>query len=56
MVGVGRGVSVPLRKSTSDKAVGQNISQEMKAGRPRDQAIAIAKQIQRDAKKKKKKH
>jgi hypothetical protein len=41
-----------LIKSTSDKAVGKNISTEVKAGRPRKQAIAIALKTQREAKKK----
>jgi hypothetical protein len=43
---------MPLIKSKSDKAVGKNISTEIKSGRPRKQAIAIALSVQREAKKK----
>jgi hypothetical protein len=41
-----------LKKSASDKAVGQNIKTEVAAGRPRSQAVAIALKTQREAKKK----
>lgn len=40
---------MPLKKSASKKAVGQNIKTEMKAGKPRKQAIAIALSVQRRA-------
>jgi hypothetical protein len=43
---------MPLKKSASDKNVGPNIKAELKAGRPRKQAIAIALSVQREAKKK----
>lgn len=43
---------MPLKKSKSKKAVGQNIKTEMKAGKPQKQAIAIALNTQREAKKK----
>jgi hypothetical protein len=43
-----------LKKSASDKAVGKNIETEQKAGKPRRQAIAIALDVQRRAKRKKK--
>lgn len=43
---------MPLKKSTSKKAVSQNIKTEMKAGKPQKQAIAIALSTQRAAKKK----
>jgi hypothetical protein len=43
---------MPLKKSASDKAVGQNIKTEVAAGRPRRQAVAIALKTQREAKKK----
>jgi hypothetical protein len=43
---------MPLKKSGSDKDVGPNIKAELKAGRPRKQAIAIALSVQREAKKK----
>jgi hypothetical protein len=41
---------MPLIKSSSKKAVGQNIRTEMKAGRPRSQSIAIALSTQRRCK------
>ena len=44
---------MPLKKSGSDKALRDNISAEIKSGRPRDQALAIAFRVQRDAKSKK---
>lgn len=46
---------MPLKKSASKKAVGQNIKTEMRAGRPQKQAVAIALETQRRAKKKHKK-
>ena len=46
---------MPLKKSTSKKAVGQNIKTEMKAGKSQKQAVAIALSTQRAATKKKKK-
>ncbi|MGX5067644.1 hypothetical protein ACWKYH_06610 [Enterobacter sp. UPMP2076] len=33
---------MPLKKGKSKKVVGDNIATEMKAGKPQDQAIAIA--------------
>jgi len=33
---------VPLKKGSSKKVIGQNISTEIKAGKPKKQAIAIA--------------
>lgn len=42
---------MPLKKSTSKKAISENIKTEMKAGRPQKQAIAIAFSVQRQAKK-----
>ena len=33
---------MPLKKGKSKKVVGENIATEMKAGKPKDQAIAIA--------------
>jgi hypothetical protein len=38
---------MPLIKSGSKKAVGQNIKTEIAAGRPRKQAIAIALDVAR---------
>ena len=46
---------MPLIKSKSKEAVGKNIRTEMKAGRPQKQAVAIALETQRRAKKKKSK-
>lgn len=43
---------MPLDKSGSKKAVGNNIKAEMAAGKPRKQAIAIALSVQRGGKKK----
>lgn len=41
---------MPLVKSSSKKAVGQNIKAERKAGKPQKQAVAIALSEQRRAK------
>lgn len=46
---------MPLIKSSSKKTVGKNIGREIAAGKPKKQAIAIALDVQRRAKKKKKK-
>ena len=43
---------MPLKNSSSKKAVSQNIKTEMKAGKPQKQAVAIALETQRRAKKK----
>jgi hypothetical protein len=43
---------MPLIKSSSPKAVGRNIKTELDAGKPKRQAIAIALNTQRQAKKK----
>ncbi len=40
---------MPLTKSSSKKAVGQNIKAERKAGAPLKQAVAIALSTQRRA-------
>ena len=42
---------MPLDKSSSKKAVSKNIKTEMKYGKNHDQAIAIAMETQRQAKK-----
>jgi hypothetical protein len=43
---------MPLIKSSNPKAVGRNIKTEMAAGKPQKQAVAIALNTQRQAKKK----
>lgn len=42
---------MPLVKSSSKKAVGQNYKAERAAGKPPKQAIAIALNVQRQARK-----
>jgi hypothetical protein len=42
---------MPLKKSASKAAVSQNIKTEMAAGKPQKQAVAIALNTQRKAKK-----
>ena len=42
---------MPLTKSKSEKAFKQNIKREMEAGKPQKQAVAIAYDVQRRAKK-----
>jgi hypothetical protein len=39
---------MPLDKSGSAESVGKNIKKEMKAGKPKKQAIAIALNVERD--------
>ena len=39
---------MPLDKSGTEKSVGKNIKAEMKAGRPKKQAVAIALNVERD--------
>lgn len=41
---------MPLIKSADPKNIGKNIANEMKAGKPRKQAIAIALSVQERAK------
>lgn len=42
--------TMPLKKSTSQKAFKSNIKAEMKAGKPVKQAVAIAYSVKRKAK------
>ena len=40
---------MPLKHSTSKKAMSSNIKTEMKAGKPQKQAVAIAYSVKREA-------
>jgi hypothetical protein len=44
---------MPLKKGKSDKTRSENIAQEIKAGKPRKQAVAIGYAVQRRSKGKK---
>ena len=46
---------MPLKKGYSKKTISKNIRTEMKYGRPKKQSIAIALDVARKAKKKRKK-
>ena len=39
---------MPLDKSGSAQSVGHNVKAEMKAGKPKKQAVAIALNVERD--------
>jgi hypothetical protein len=45
---------MPLKKGYSKKTIGKNIATEMRSGRPRKQAIAIAFSVARKARRKSK--
>lgn len=40
---------MPLKKSATKKAFSENIRTEMAAGKPQDQAVAIAYSVKREA-------
>jgi hypothetical protein len=44
---------MPLKKSSSKKAFTSNLKAELKAGKPRKQALAIAYSVQKQAGRKK---
>ena len=45
---------MPLKKGYSKKSIGSNIKAEMESGKPQKQAVAIALDVARRAKSKKK--
>lgn len=45
---------MPLEKKASKEAFQKNVKQEVKAGKPQDQAVAIAYEIKRNAEAKRK--
>lgn len=45
---------MPLKHSKSEKAFKSNVKAEVKAGKPQNQAVAIAYSVKRDAENKRK--
>ena len=45
---------MPLKHSKSKEAFSKNVKDEVKAGKPQKQAVAIAYQVKRDAESKRK--
>lgn len=45
---------MPLKKSSSKKAFVSNLKEELKSGKPKAQALAIAYSVKKEAKKKSK--
>ena len=43
---------MPLKKRSSKKAFVSNLKEELKSGKPKDQALAIAYSVKKEAKKK----
>jgi len=46
------GITMPLTHSKSDKAFKANLIAELRAGKPKDQAVAIAYSVKREAQQK----
>jgi len=45
-------LTMPLKKSSSKKAFGENIKKEIEAGKPQKQAVAIAYSVKKEVEKK----